>query len=71
MSLNICSFKSNFFNLKLVITDRFRPSVIEICETKITNEIETLYNIAGYNMFTNNNQSRNVEQHFRLKIAFL
>ena len=24
---------------------------------KMTNEIETLYNIAGYNMFTNNNQS--------------
>ena len=35
----------------------FRPTVIGICETKITNEIETLYNIAGYNMFTNNNQS--------------
>ena len=27
------------------------------CETKITNENVTLYNIAGYNMFTNNNQS--------------
>ena len=57
MSLNICSRKSHFLNLKLEITDHFRPSVIGICETKITNEIETLYNIAGYNMFTNNNQS--------------
>ena len=56
MSLNICSLKSNFLNLQLEITDHFRPSVIGICETKITNEIETLYNIAGYNMFTNNNQ---------------
>ena len=57
MSLNICSLKSNFLNLQLEITDHFRPSVIRICETKITNEIETLYNIAGCNMFTNNNQS--------------
>ena len=32
-------------------------SVIGICDTKMTNEIETLYNIAGYSMFTNNNQS--------------
>ena len=57
MSLNICSLKSNFLNLHLEITDHFRPSVIGICEIKITNEIETLYNIAGYNMITNNNQS--------------
>ena len=57
MSLNICSLKSNFLNLQLEITDHFRPSVIGICETKMTNEIETLYNIAGYKMFTNNNQS--------------
>ena len=49
--------KSNFLNLQLEITDHFRLSVIGICETKMTNEIETLYNIAGYNMFTNNNQS--------------
>ena len=57
MSLNICSLKSNFVNLQHEITDHFRPSVIGICETKMINEIETLYNIAGYNMFTNNNQS--------------
>ena len=57
MSLNICSLKSNFLNLQLEITYYFRPSVIRICETKMTNEIETLSNIAGYNMFTNNNQS--------------
>ena len=57
MSLNISSLKSNFLNLQLEITDHFRPSVIGICETKITNEIETLYNIACYNMFTKNNQS--------------
>ena len=57
MSLNICSLKSNFLNFQLEIADHFRPSVIIICETKMTNEIETLYNIAGYNMFTNNNQS--------------
>ena len=57
MSLNICSLKSNFCNLQLEITDNFCPSIIGICETKMTNEIETLYNIAGYNMFTNNNQS--------------
>ena len=56
MSLNICTLKSNFLNLQLEITDHFYPSVIGICETKITDEIETLYNIAGYNMFTNNNQ---------------
>ena len=53
MSLNICSLKSNFLNLQLEITDNFRPSVIGICETKMTNEIETLHNIAGYDMFTN------------------
>ena len=58
MSLNICSLKSNFLNLQLEITNHFRPSVIiGISETKITNEIETFCNIAGYNMFTNNNQS--------------
>ena len=57
MSLNICSLKSTFLNLQLEITYHFRPSVIEICETKMTNDIETLYNIAGYNMYTNNNQS--------------
>ena len=57
MSLNICSLKSNLLNLLLEITDHFRLSVIGICETKITNEIDTLYNIAGYNMFSNNNQS--------------
>ena len=57
MSLNICSLKSNFLNLQLETTDHFHPSVTGICETKITKEIETLYNIAGYNMFTNNNQS--------------
>ena len=56
MSLNICSLKSNFLNLQLEITDHFRPSVIGICETKITNEIETLYNITG-GLLTNNNQS--------------
>ena len=56
MSLNICRLKSNLLNPHLEITDHFRPSVIGICETKITNEIETMYNIAGYNMFTNNNQ---------------
>ena len=56
MSLNICSLKSNFFNLQLEITDHFRPSVIGICEMKMINEIETLYNIAGCNMFTNSNQ---------------
>ena len=53
----MCSIKSNFLNLQLEITDHFRPTVIGICETKMTNEIETLYNIADYNMFTNNNQS--------------
>ena len=42
MLLNICSLKSNFLNLQLEITDHFRPSVIGICQTKITNEIETL-----------------------------
>ena len=44
-------------NLELDITDHFRPSVILICETKITNETESLYNIAGYNMLPNNNES--------------
>ena len=57
MLLNICCLKSNFLNVQLEITDYFRPSVILICTTKITNEIETLYDIAGYSMFTNNNQS--------------
>ena len=40
-----------------MIRYHFRPSVILICETKTINEIEILYNIAGYNMLTNNNQS--------------
>ena len=33
----------------------------------MTNEIETLCNIAGYNMFTNNNKSNKVEEHFIFK----
>ena len=43
MSLSICSLKSNFLNFKLEITDYFRPSVIGICEMKMTNEIEHVY----------------------------
>ena len=57
MSPNICSLKSNFLDLQLEIADHLHPSVIGIYETKMTNEIETLYNIAGCNMLTNNNQS--------------
>ena len=57
MLLNICSLKTNFLNLQLEITDKFRPTVIGICETKITNEIESLYNLTGYGILTNNNQS--------------
>ena len=57
MSLNICCQKTNFLNLQLEITDKFRPTVIGICETKITNEIESLYNLTGYSIPTNNNTS--------------
>ena len=57
MSLNTCSLTSHFLSIELKITDNFRPSLIGIREIKITNEIETLYNIAGYNMLPNNNQS--------------
>ena len=57
MSLNICCLKRKFLNLQLEIADHFHPSVIGIYETKITSETETLKNIAGYNMLTNNNQS--------------
>ena len=38
------------------ITDNFRPSVIGLCEIKIDSNIEQLYNLAGYNLITNNNQ---------------
>ena len=50
---SICSLKRvKFLNIQLEITDHFRHSVIGICETKITNEIETFHNIAGYNMYS-------------------
>ena len=56
LSLNISSQKKNFLTLETEITDNFRPSVIGLCETKIYLNIEQLYNLAGYNLITNNNQ---------------
>ena len=53
----ITLFISSSLNRQLEITDHFCLSVIGICETKIANEIETSYNIAGYNLFTNNKES--------------
>ena len=54
MSLNICSLKTNVLNLKLEITYKFRPTVIGICDSKNTNHIESLYNLTGYSITTNN-----------------
>ena len=61
MSLNIkfSSIKKYFQALQSEITDYFRPSVIGRCETKIDSNIEQLYNLAGYNLVTNNNQLNN------------
>ena len=56
MSLNISSLKKHFQTLQTEITDNFRPSVIGLCETKIDPNIEQLYNLAGHNLITNNNQ---------------
>ena len=56
LSLNVSSLKKHFQTLQTEITDNFRPSVIGLCETKIDSNIEQLYNLAGYNLITNNNQ---------------
>ena len=56
LSLNISSLKKQFQTLQTEIRDHFRPSVIGLCETKINSNIEQLYNLAGYNLITNNNQ---------------
>ena len=50
------SLKKHFQSLQTEITDHFYPSVIGLCETKIDSNIEQLYNLAGYNLITNNNQ---------------
>ena len=56
LSLNISYLKKHFQTLQTEITDRFRPSVIGLYETKIDSNIEQLYNLAGYNLIKNNNQ---------------
>lgn len=57
LALNVCSLKDKFQNLQLDYITKFRPSVIGLCETKITNDIQKLYNIEGYEMIALNNQS--------------
>ena len=52
LSLNISSLKKHFQTLQTEITDNFRPTVIEHCETKIDSNIEQLYNLAGVGLFT-------------------
>ena len=56
LSLDVSSLKKHFLTLQTEITDNFRISVIGLCETKIDWNIEKLYNLAGYNLITNNNQ---------------
>ena len=56
LSFNISSLKKHIQRMQTEITDHFRPSVIGLCETKIDSNIEQLYNLAGYNLITNNNQ---------------
>ena len=56
LSINISSVKKHLQTLQTEITDFFRPSVIGLRETKINSNIEQLYNLAGYNLKTNNNQ---------------
>jgi hypothetical protein len=57
MSFNVASLKENFLSFQINITDHFAPTVIGLCETKLTNELQDLYNLPGYNLFTNNNLS--------------
>ena len=70
MSLNICSNKSNFLNIQLAITDHFRPSVIEIFETKITYKFKPwtiLVAISCLQIITNLTK---VDKYFISKITF-
>ena len=53
LSLNVSSLKKHFLTLQTEITDKFRPSVIGLYETKIDSNIEQLYNLAGYNLTIN------------------
>ena len=54
MALNVASLKENFLSLQINITDHFAPSVLGLCETKLTNELQDLYNLPVYNLYTNN-----------------
>ena len=56
LTLNFSSLKKHFQTLQTEITYYFRPSVIGLCVTKIDSNIEQQYNLAGYNILTNNNQ---------------
>lgn len=60
-----------FLNPKTWITDHFFPSVTWICETNIIDEVETLYNISGYNRLTNNNKSNKGELYIKKNIPLL
>ena len=55
LSMNISSLKKHFQTLQTEITDNFQTSVIGLCETKIDSNIAHLYNLAGYNLITNDN----------------
>ena len=57
MALNVASLKENFLSLQINITDHFAPSMLGICETKLIKELQDLYNLPGYNLYTNNKMS--------------
>lgn len=50
VSLNIASLIENFFSLQIYITHQFAPTVLELSETKLTNELQESYSLPGFNL---------------------
>jgi len=56
LSINIDGIKnkSEEFQLQLNLNNNFRPSVLGVCETKLTDIRASMHNIPGYQLITNN-----------------
>ena len=59
LCLNIRSLPKNYDNfMSTLLNDNGSPTVIGLCETRLSSDIQHLYGIPGYNSIFNNNSSR-------------
>jgi len=58
LSINIDGIRNKFeeFQIQLNLNNKFRPSVIGVCETKLTDSRASMHNIPGYQLITNNHR---------------